>query len=138
MTGAIIVPSNPPSYFFISCFTVSFAPSINKPDFSSDSTILVISFISSFEMNKVNILIGLKMPFPLIYLFIYLCIYLFIYFQFYLLHLKLHLKVYTNSDKESLAKGTARSVSVFYPPVYQNYLYNLTNPLYYIYLIKLF
>ena len=138
MTGAIIVPSNPPSYFFISCFTVSFAPSINKPDFSSDSTILVISFISSFEMNKVNIFIGLKIPFPLIYLFIYLCIYLFIYFQFYLLHLKLHLKVYTNSDKESLAKGTARSVSVFYPPVYQNYLYNLTNPLYYIYLIKLF
>ena len=89
-------------------------------------------------MNKVNIFIGLKIPFPLIYLFIYLCIYLFIYFQFYLLHLKLHLKVYTNSDKESLAKGTARSVSVFYPPVYQNYLYNLTNPLYYIYLIKLF
>ena len=78
-------------------------------------------------MNKVNIFIGLKMPFRLIY-----------FFQFYLLHLKLHLNVYTNLDKESLAKETARSVSAFYPTVYQNSLYYLTNPSYYIYLIKLF
>ena len=34
--GAIIAPRNPPSCFFISCFTVSLSPSINRPDFSSD------------------------------------------------------------------------------------------------------
>ena len=34
--GAIIVPRNPPSFFLISCFTVSLAPSIKRPDFSSD------------------------------------------------------------------------------------------------------
>ena len=31
--GAIIAPGNPLSCLFISCFTVSVAPSINKPDF---------------------------------------------------------------------------------------------------------
>ena len=31
--GAIITPENPLSCLFISCFTVSVAPSINKPDF---------------------------------------------------------------------------------------------------------
>ena len=37
-----------PSCFFISCFTISVAPSINRADFSSDSR------KSSFEKNKVN------------------------------------------------------------------------------------
>ena len=35
-------------------FTVAVAPSVNRPDFSFDSTILIILSISSFEMNKVN------------------------------------------------------------------------------------
>ena len=48
---AIIVPK---SYllFFISCFTVSVAPSINRPNFSSDFTTLITSSISSFEIKK--------------------------------------------------------------------------------------
>ena len=43
--------------FFISCFTVSVTPSINTPKSSSDFMILIISFISSFEIN-----IGLTAP----------------------------------------------------------------------------
>ena len=35
------------------------APSLNTPDFSSGATILIISFISSSEMNKGN-------PFPVL------------------------------------------------------------------------
>ena len=35
--GAIIVPENRPSCFFISVFTVSIAPSINRPDFYSET-----------------------------------------------------------------------------------------------------
>ena len=42
---------------FISCFTISVAPSIYRPDLSSDSTVLITSSLSSFELNKVN-------PFP--------------------------------------------------------------------------
>ena len=34
--SAIIAPRNQPSCFFISCFTVSAAPSVNRPEFSSD------------------------------------------------------------------------------------------------------
>ena len=41
--GAIIGPRIPLSCFFISCFTVSIAPSINRSDFSGDFTILIIS-----------------------------------------------------------------------------------------------
>ena len=52
--GAIIAPRGE-SYFFISCFTVLIAPSVNRPDFSSDSTILATLLISSFQMNKVNL-----------------------------------------------------------------------------------
>ena len=49
-TGVIIAPGNLPAcFFFVSYFTVSVALSINRPDFSSDSTILIISSISSFE-----------------------------------------------------------------------------------------
>ena len=55
--STMIVPRNLPSLIFISCFTFSIASSINIPQFSSDFTILVISFISSFKINKVN-------PFP--------------------------------------------------------------------------
>ena len=52
----IIAPRNPLSCFFISCFT-HVAPLVNRPNFSSDSAILIISCISSFEINEVN-------PFP--------------------------------------------------------------------------
>ena len=41
-------------FFLISCFTISVAASINRPGFSSNSTILITSSMSSFEMNKVN------------------------------------------------------------------------------------
>ena len=48
---------NPPSCFFISSFTVSVTPLINTFEYSNDYMILIISFISSFEISKVN-------PFP--------------------------------------------------------------------------
>ena len=63
--NVIIALRNLPSCFFISCFTVSVAPSVNKPDFSSSYKILIISSISSFEINKVN-------PFLLLQLFSHL------------------------------------------------------------------
>ena len=56
-------------FYFI--FSVLVAPSINRPDFYSDSTILIISSISSFEMNKVNLFPGLTAPAPLIFLSIF-------------------------------------------------------------------
>ena len=48
--SAIMAGKNRSPCFFISCFTVSLAPSINRPEFSSDSTILIISSISLFEI----------------------------------------------------------------------------------------
>ena len=44
-TSAILVPRNL-SCFFILGFTVSVTSSINRPDFSRHSTILIISLIS--------------------------------------------------------------------------------------------
>ena len=38
----IITPRSPPSHFLISCFTVLFATSVNRPDFSRDFSILII------------------------------------------------------------------------------------------------
>ena len=67
-TGAIIAPKNTPSCFFISWFTVSVTLSIYRPGFSSDSTILIIASISSFEMNKVDLFPAITAPFPLIFL----------------------------------------------------------------------
>ena len=64
--GAIIAPRNPLT-FFISCYPVSVAASINRSDFSNDSTILMISFISSFETNKVNSFLVLTAPSPLFF-----------------------------------------------------------------------
>ena len=65
---AIIVPKNPPSYFFDSCFTISVAPSINRPESSGHFTILIISSISSYEMNNVNPFPALTAPYPLVFL----------------------------------------------------------------------
>ena len=53
--------------FLISCFTVSVTPSINAPESSNDYMILVISFIFSFEINKVNAFSALTAPLPLIF-----------------------------------------------------------------------
>ena len=64
--GVIVAP------IFISCFTVSVAPSINRPDLSSDSLILMKYSISSFEINKVNPFPFLRVPYPLIFFQIYL------------------------------------------------------------------
>ena len=58
--------------------------------------ILIILFISSFEINKVDPLSALTAPFPLI----------FIVFQ---------VKLLNNQDKLSLAKGIAMFVSTFFP-----------------------
>ena len=53
---------------FISSFTVSLTPSINTPEYSNDFMILIISFISPFEINKINLFPALTAPFPLIFL----------------------------------------------------------------------
>ena len=52
----------------MSCFIDSVVPSINRPDFSSGSLILIILFKSSFEINKVNPFPALTVPSPLIFL----------------------------------------------------------------------
>ena len=70
--GPITGGRNPPSCFFILCFTVSHAPSFNRSDFFSDSMLLMISTISSFETNKVNPLPALFTPCPVFFLQIYL------------------------------------------------------------------
>ena len=46
--GTIIAPRNPLSCFVIPCFTVSVVPSMKKLRFSSDSTSLIISYLSLF------------------------------------------------------------------------------------------
>ena len=66
--GANKAPRSPPSCFFILCFTVSVTPSINTLECSNDFMILIISFISSFEVNKGNLFPALTAPFPLIFL----------------------------------------------------------------------
>ena len=75
-------------------FTISVAPSINTFDFSSDFMILIISFISLFEMNKVNPFPTLTAPFPLIFI-PSLCITFEVVFE---------AKLLTNPSQISLAK----------------------------------
>ena len=91
-----------PLVFFI--FHVLLTPSINTLESSSDFMILLILFISSFEINKVNLFPALTFPFPFIFLSN-----LFKIDQAALV---------ANSDKISLAKQTGRSKSLFS----QNYL----------------
>ena len=79
--------------FLFHAFTVSVTPLINTPDSSKNFMILIISFLSSFEINKVNAFRSLTAPFPLIFLSN-----LFIAFE---------AKLLTNPDKLSLAKGIA-------------------------------
>ena len=63
--------------------------------------LLIISFISSFEINKVNPFLALTAPFPLIFL-----LNLFIAFE---------VKALTNPDKLSPAKRITIFVSAFFP-----------------------
>ena len=88
-------------YLGIASFTVSVTTSINTPESSSDFIILITSFISSFDINKVNAFPGLTAPFPLIFLSN-----LFIGREF---------KLLANPDKLSLVKGIAVFVSAFLP-----------------------
>ena len=91
---------NPASRFFISSFTVSVTLSINTPESSNDFIIFIISFISSFEINKVNPFPALTAPFPLIFLSN--------------LVIALEVKLLTNPGKLSLAKGIAIFVSALF------------------------
>ena len=65
--GGNKAPRNPPSCFFIPSFTVSVTSSINTPKSSIDFIIFIISFISSFEINKVNPFAGVKALFPAVF-----------------------------------------------------------------------
>ena len=98
--GAIIGARNLPSYFFISCFNVSIALSINGPEFYSDFTILIILSISSFEMNKVNIFFDLTATLLLIFISN--------------LFDTEKISLVTNLGKTSWVKGTARSIGIMY------------------------
>ena len=84
-------------HFFISRFTVSVTASINTPESSNVFMILIISFISSFEIYKINLFPSLTAPFPFTFLSN-----LFIAFESELL---------TNHGKLCLAKGIAIFVS---------------------------
>ena len=63
--------------------------------------ILIISFITSLELNKVNPFPALTAPFPLIFLSN--------------LFMALEVKLLTNPGKLSLAKGIAMFVGAFFP-----------------------
>ena len=76
--------------FFIS-FTVSVTPLINKPESSDDFIIFIISFISSFEIYKVNPFPALAALFPFIFLSN--------------LFITLEVKLLINPGKLSLAKN---------------------------------
>ena len=89
-----------PSCLFILCFTVSVFLSIDASESSNNFMILIISFLSSFKINKVNLFPALTAPFPVIFLWN-----LFIPFE---------VKLLTNPDKLSLAKGVATFVSAFF------------------------
>ena len=65
--GTLIAPRNRRDRFFISCYTVSVAPLINKPESSSDSTLLIILSISSSEINEINYFPALTVPILLIF-----------------------------------------------------------------------
>ena len=87
--------------FLFLCFTVSVTPSVNTLESSNGFMILIISFISSFEIKKVNPFPALTAPFPLIFLSN-----LFIAFE---------VNLRTNPGKLSLAEKIAIFASVFSP-----------------------
>ena len=82
-------------------FTVSVTPSVKTPEPSYDFMDLMLSFISSFEINKVNRFPALADRFPLVFhsdLFI-----------------KFEVKLLTNPDELSITKGIAMFVIAFFP-----------------------
>ena len=80
--------------------TVSVTPSINTSEFSNDCIILIISFISSFQINKVNHFPALTALFPLLI--------------FGNLFIAFEAKLLTNPGKLSLVKGITIFVSAFF------------------------
>ena len=101
--GANKAPRNPYFCFFISCFTVLVTPSINTPKPLNDFMILIISFISSFEMNKANPFPVLTARFPLI-----LLSKVFMAFE-----AAFETALLTDPDNLSLAKEEAKYVTTF-------------------------
>ena len=55
-------------FFFVLCFTNSVILSIDTFESSRDFMILIIPFISSFEMNQVNVFPALPAPFQFAFL----------------------------------------------------------------------
>ena len=118
-------PRNPPCLFFISCCTVSVTPSSNTPKSSNDFMILII-FISSFKIYKVNPFPALAAPFPFIFLSN--------------VFIAVKVKLLTNPNQLSLAKGIATFVSAFFPilanqelkETWLNYFRYLSFPKFYI------
>ena len=98
--GANKAGKNLCSCFFISCFTVSVILSINTFESSNYFMVLIISFISSFEIDKVNSFSVLTAPFPLIFLWD--------------LFITSEVKLFTNLGELSLAKGIAAFFSTFF------------------------
>ena len=86
---------------FISCFTVSVTPPINTPESSNDLVILIISFISSFKIKKVNSIPVSTVPFRFIFLSN--------------LSIAFEVKLLTCPGKLALIKGIATFVSAFLP-----------------------
>ena len=66
--GANNAGRNQHSCFFISVFNDSVIPSINTFEYPNDFMILIISFISSFKINKTNPFPASTAPFPSIFL----------------------------------------------------------------------
>ena len=99
--GANKAERNPPSCFFISCFTVSVIPSMNTFESSNEFMILIISSKFLFKINKVNIFPAPAVLFSLMFLSN-----LFIAFED---------KFLTNPGKLFLAKEIAIFFSTFSP-----------------------
>ena len=98
--GANKPQKSPLSCFFVSRFITSVTPSINIPESSNHFMILIILFISSFKIIKVNPFLTLTAPFPLI--------------LFSSLFIAFEVKLLTNLNKLSLSKGIAAFVSDFF------------------------
>ena len=82
-------------------YTVSVTHIINTSESFNDFMILIISFISSFEINEVYLTHALIAPFPLI-----------VHSNLFTAY---EAKLRSNPGKLSLAKGIARSVSASPP-----------------------
>ena len=93
---------------FVSFFTVSDNPSINTSEFSNGFMILIISFISSFEINKVNPFSAQAALFPLIF--------------FSNLFIAFEVKLLTNPSKLSLGKVIAKQEQYLFVLAFLNYL----------------